>query len=724
VPSSATTTDSPVGFWDSYAYITNWGPGPVKHATPAGPFPNPTTITSYDPATGAFSGIDNAWDVGKEAMNGVLRGNSVTYTLTGTGVVLHGQGTVTFYSDGTATWIGTWSNSIGQSGTSYATLRGFLLAGTVQALSCGEDSCNPPTGLAGQPVLVQGTSSDGSAVSVSATSDADGTWSVGVPNGSYDVGPTSDGKTVGIPSFDPAKLPETVTGKDISDLNFMACPESEDGTRLADANGAQNGRVAFYRPGSGLTESLCKSGYTVTVSARIPQAQIVDPSTIAPYNSSTDPNKPTFPAETGAVATLFYQRVLDSVFETYPRYPSCNMTFSLADLAKDRTQLRWYTYLSGGPLGQVTVPLVWNQKAQMVYFNGAPSETNGSLTRTWVYQYVGTDKTLKCSVTAPVSPVYYVVPGGSDRRGLVNDNAFTIVVLWYIPFAAVGATVAPNTTAELALKKAFGEEVGADLVETWEHLPWLARFAAVTSLGGLGGKALHAAELAATELPSTIKAAEDIVQALEIGSNVYEKLEHSHVLYDALMGGWSGIYSVLNKGYPVMGAVIRGNFHSEWQPNETGTTKYLKSTTLGVSVKSTAFPDITLRIAREAKPSRSGTDVGRCKDVYEGVLPWANTPPETEAWSCPVTNNAFAANPPYLIAQTTKQYPRGKQAVKEILAATDQLNALGTDVRTTASLSADLMAEQALVNAPSCDPSSGQASTPSTFCWVFADGRP
>ena len=163
------------------------GAGPVKHATPAGPFPNPTTITSYDPVTGAFSGIDNAWDVGKEVINGVLHGNSVTYTIVDPGVVLHGQGTVTFYSDGTATWVGTWSNSIGQFGTDYGTLKGFLLAGMVQALSCGEDSCSPPTGLAGQPVLVQGTSSDGSAVSVSATSDADGTWSVGVPNGSYDV---------------------------------------------------------------------------------------------------------------------------------------------------------------------------------------------------------------------------------------------------------------------------------------------------------------------------------------------------------------------------------------------------------------------------------------------------------------------------------------------------------------------------------------------------------
>jgi hypothetical protein len=110
--------------------------------------------------------------------------------------------------------------------------------------------------------------------------------------------------------------------------------------------------------------------------------------------------------------------------------------------------------------------------------------------------------------------------------------------------------------------------------------------------------------------------------------------------------------------------------------------------------------------------------------VYEGVLPWANTPPETEEFSCPVTNNAFAANPRYLVAQTTKQYPRGKQAVKEILAATGQLNALGTEVRDTASLSADLEAEQALVEAPSCNPSNGKASTPSSFCWVFADGRP
>ena len=74
------------------------------------------------------------------------------------------------------------------------------------------------------------------------------------------------------------------------------------------------------------------------------------------------------------------------------------------------------------------------------------------------------------------------------------------------------------------------------------------------------------ARVSGHQAPSTIKAAESIVQALEVGSNVYEKLDHSHVLYDAFMGGWSGIYSLLNEDYPVMGAGIRGNFHSEWEP--------------------------------------------------------------------------------------------------------------------------------------------------------------
>ena len=43
VPAKTMTNISPIGFWDDYAYITDWGPTYPAGKAPGGPFSNKTT---------------------------------------------------------------------------------------------------------------------------------------------------------------------------------------------------------------------------------------------------------------------------------------------------------------------------------------------------------------------------------------------------------------------------------------------------------------------------------------------------------------------------------------------------------------------------------------------------------------------------------------------------------------------------------------------------------
>ena len=102
--------NSPIGSWpDTYTVVTA-GPGTGQR------YNDPTTITSYDPATGAFSGKCSFL-----SMVGVLHGTTWTATISGGGYVSHHQGTIKFNPDGSAIWTGTWTDSNGASGTWYGT---------------------------------------------------------------------------------------------------------------------------------------------------------------------------------------------------------------------------------------------------------------------------------------------------------------------------------------------------------------------------------------------------------------------------------------------------------------------------------------------------------------------------------------------------------------------------------------------------------------------------
>jgi len=209
------STVSMLGFWNSHAYITDWGPTFPADKPPGGPYPNPTTITSYDPATGAFSGIDDAWGVGRENITGTLhKDGAVTYTIVDPGNVLHGTGTVIFDAETTtATWKGTWSNSIGEHGTSYGTWKGFRISGTVR-LGCSFCSATPALPVVGVDVGVHGSYS----LSNTLTTDSDGRFKDVLPSGSYSVTPDVAGWT-----FTPASREVTSNGTAVQ-ADFDGCP--------------------------------------------------------------------------------------------------------------------------------------------------------------------------------------------------------------------------------------------------------------------------------------------------------------------------------------------------------------------------------------------------------------------------------------------------------------------------------------------------------------------
>jgi hypothetical protein len=204
-----------LGFWNSHAYITDWGPTFPADKPPGGPYPNPTTITSYNPTTGAFSGIDDAWGVGREHITGTLyKDGAATYTIVDASGVTNGKGTITFDAETTtAIWKGTWSNSIGEIGTDYGTWKGFQISGTIR-LGCSFCSATPALPVVGVDVGVHGSYS----LSDTLTTDSDGRFKDVLPSGSYSVTPDVAGWT-----FTPAWRKGTSSGTAVQ-ADFDGCP--------------------------------------------------------------------------------------------------------------------------------------------------------------------------------------------------------------------------------------------------------------------------------------------------------------------------------------------------------------------------------------------------------------------------------------------------------------------------------------------------------------------
>jgi hypothetical protein len=169
--------------------------------------------------------------------------------------------------------------------------------------------------------------------------------------------------------------------------------------------------------------------------------------------------------------------------------------------------------------------------------------------------------------------------------------------------------------------------------------------------------------------------------------------------------------------YPVMGAVIRGKFTTTTYVHNASLNQQIPvAETLGLSVKSTSFPDISLTVARDALAGTSSSP------VWSRPLPWPSGAGSTTTAE-PFTQNPFGSNPAGLIAHTTKQYLRGRTAVLGIISATRELDSVGEDVEKTGDLETDFGKEQSLAPEPGCS-NLGIPTTGSTICWKFEDTRP
>jgi hypothetical protein len=199
---------SPIGSWpDGYAYV-------LAGKDKGGPYPHSAVITSYDRATGAFSGIDDAWGIGRETVEGTIQGDTVTETETYGDIVDHAEGKWTISSGGVETWSGTFSNSIGQSGTFSSSRRVFDLAGTI-TVGCLASSSSCSAEIA--PISDINVAATAGTEDFGAITDDDGKWNAEVPSGQYTITPSATDIT-----FAPADR-EVDTAGLTNGLDFKAC---------------------------------------------------------------------------------------------------------------------------------------------------------------------------------------------------------------------------------------------------------------------------------------------------------------------------------------------------------------------------------------------------------------------------------------------------------------------------------------------------------------------
>lgn len=728
-----------VGPWDSCDYYGAVGgastisvsvsPGSIKADGKSTATVTATVSDSGSPESGddiSFSSSDGGQSIGAVTDNG-----DGTYTATITASKTAGNATITA-SDTTP------EPAVTATTTLTSTPATVSVSGTVSGISCSETAC-PRSGASGFTVLVSGTSSDGQSISTTAVTADDGTWSVTVPSGTYTAGISSDGSTFVSKAFE---QPVTVGDSPVTGVNFQACDEGASGSETDPAAELQTGlnasptglnvslpaeSVLAHADAASFSPSYCQSLYTFKLSASIKQPQIVDPSLKAPFNSSTNPSDPHYSAST-SVARFLYRSGFDSLFEAYGKYPSCLYKEEMIDLARHATQVRWYTYMTGGSsLGKISIPLVWNQNTgkadqpqQVVYDpSDEPSSSNGSLTRVWrfiIYPSNGAPVSGSCHLTMPIVPRYFYVPGGSaDERKVGGPTSFTIIALWYFPFSPAGETVPPETSAESLIKHLIGEEHGEQLVTAFEKMPWLFRFATTYALASGAAKVAETALEGVAAFGKAVNATAETVKDLKAAANVPEVLHNGHTAYDVIAGMAEGL---LEEGhYPVMGAVIRGQFTTtNWVYNASLTQQIPAAETLGLSVKSTSFPDISMSVTRTAMPGTTSSP------VWNGLLPWQSGP-GSDTTAAPFTANPFQDNPTNLIAHNTQQYLRGRNAVEGIIKATKELAPLGHEVKSTADLYDDFDEEQDLAEAPACS-NLGIPANDSTICWKLEDGRP
>lgn len=610
------------------------------------------------------------------------------------------------------------------SGISGGSTRYFLLgsvgtkvSGTAYDAECTEESCSQ-VGLPGLTVLVKGTSSSGAAVSQTATTAAGGTWSVSVPPGTYQAGPSEDGgATIDDTGFDPGTQPVSVGSSPVSGINFATC--ATDGGDVQDDVATM--RIRRPAASSAAVASQCKSIYTVDLSAKLPSGPIVDPSTRAHYNTSSDPNRAGYNTSTG----FKHSGLLRKVFNFSPEFPACLSAKTVAKLTRENASSKWYDYLLGGSLGEVKVPFVWNRHTQQVNVEEAPTVTTGTVTRVFKYELKihGKTSTGQCKQTGKV-PVEVLAVGGGDMPSALAGNQFSLIATWGVPFDPIGTAIDPEGTT---VQRLYGhvadldekvEELTSNLLSyasiKWKQLPEAAKFVAALTvgqvLGEIGVGVVKLGPAAVDEFFAGAKYFNQVVGGAKLAVELSEYLHKAKTAQEVLdfLGAYGG-------EYPVFSAVIRGRFTSTYTPLVLGGQRVPAKSILALSASTTKFPDFTLKLSRNAQPNQNSSD----PTVFNGQLPWTLTANGPEEY------NPFADGPANQInAVKERRYDSGREAIEHMEEDTKENEPVAKAIESSSTLADNFGGELASAPQPACDAAKLTATTPDTICWIFSDFKP
>jgi hypothetical protein len=615
-------------------------------------------------------------------------------------------------------------------GTAYVFGGGYTVSGTVIGESCLPSACGNSL-ISGGMILVKGTASDGTSVSQSATTDASGDWSVTVPNGSYQAGPTIDGTSFAdLPSFNPGRIdPIIVSNESVPNQDFATCVVT--GTPEAGArDGAQPDPVAT----AASAPEPCVSQYTITLKASIPQSAIVDPSEEAHYELDRTKKNPDGYNDTDYWFSHYLRKSkLTRQLASLPSFPACK-DFSDArvrTLTEKDVKIEWDSYLDGkAQLGTARVTLAWNQSDQKMTLVGVPSYAHMALTKVYDYHLEEPDSNPSdyCELTENV-PVMLapVLSSAAGSGGQLQGTDFSVVAAWGIPFDPAGLKVDTDTTIGQAVKNVASQlshyieshPIPRFFWETGKLLVNVAKIAVLLhvaeALSVTGASAFWSGEALATAAES-IEAGITGVHLLAAAKDVPEAI--------GILGGLLG-YGDENEGYPVISAVVRGRF--ETKPYTWGNVQIPSYTTLAVSAATTKFPNIGLTISRSPSPIHyPGIE------TYSGVLPWTTKDGLKNAGNLYFNNQSppeglASAHPFLLYDSTAYSYPEGEDALTRLL---KQFSNMKLITKTLREEPYELVtpeafpAENKLAPPPDCtetlkDP---QPISKHTICWQFVDG--
>lgn len=597
------------------------------------------------------------------------------------------------------------------------------LEGKVIGQTCTENGC-ARNGMGKVKILVSGHKRDGTPVSDTAVSKSDGKWSLDIPAGKYDVGPTSDGSTFDVPGFDPDQQSATVTKKVTKVGDFVACEEDSGGSGSSRAVRVTSTRA--HTASDNANVSLCQSVYRLHISAGFPTepltglATVVDPSNQARYSRLIDPRLVDY-QPSSSLTGFITNRIgpIRLLLGKGKQYPACFSDAEVKELTDKGDDFNWYSYITGPGLASYDLKLAWNQSEQKVKILTSSLKRN-KITKVFMWRNQDTGETGHCDQT--VTEQAFVLP-------IPQSNQFTILLSYSFPFEPRGAKAEDSEIIKSYIdrdyayyKKVLGK-YGDKLAREYEHnVPEAVRESAreafeIAIAYALAESGFTIAELtpeAITVLTGRMSpaAVELIIKYAKIIGNVKDLSELT-----GLIGGYGG-------QYPVMAAVIRGKFTSKRLPD----TRVSIGTSLSISTKTTKFPTFGFFVTRDVEKVSFNH-----AEPYGGLLPWVTD--LVGAFDTPAVANSFSPQsvgsaklpPAYNINDASLNghtYSGGDAAVKNMQDDTEGMDKIAESIR-EGNIAKEFNAEKSEATpAPACSyegllsfPAAGQ------ICWHFRDGR-